>query len=126
MPRPPRYPDIPEWQQDARDLWQKGNSRAKIQAIIHDEYPNLYLSDIAEFLRGIKENRPPAKPRVRPMYTCPKCGSVTVRVLDTNAECDFILRMRNCECGYKWNTVELDLDMYNSIIGKGASYGNKV
>lgn len=48
--------------------------------------------------------------------TCPKCGSDNLGVIRTNDEVDQIIRRRECrECGYRFNTVETDSDVYERL-----------
>jgi transcriptional regulator NrdR family protein len=44
--------------------------------------------------------------------TCPYCGGKT-RVIDCHADTDQIWRRRECKnCRYRFNTIEVDEDMY--------------
>ena len=44
--------------------------------------------------------------------TCPICGGDT-RIIDSRNKDDHKKRRRICqECGYKFNTIEIDMDLY--------------
>lgn len=44
--------------------------------------------------------------------TCPVCGGDT-RIIDSRDKEEFKKRRRKClECGYKFNTIEIDMDLY--------------
>ena len=46
---------------------------------------------------------------------CPVCGSKTA-VIDTKPAEDEIIRRRECRaCGRRFNTIEVDLDLYERI-----------
>lgn len=47
--------------------------------------------------------------------TCPVCGGNT-RIIDSRNKDDHKKRRRICqECGYKFNTIEIDMDLYLKI-----------
>lgn len=47
--------------------------------------------------------------------TCPVCGGDT-RIIDSRNKDDHKKRRRVCqECGYKFNTIEIDMDLYLKI-----------
>ena len=47
---------------------------------------------------------------------CPMCEGNTM-VIDSRPSVDSIKRRRLCEkCGYRFSTVEIDIDMYNSFL----------
>ena len=49
--------------------------------------------------------------------TCPICNGAT-NILDSRLEIDCVNRRRECqECGYRFNTVEIDKDLYERIAG---------
>lgn len=44
---------------------------------------------------------------------CPKCGKERVRVFDTARYEESVIRTRVCRsCGYKYKTIEYELDLY--------------
>ena len=44
--------------------------------------------------------------------TCPVCGGDT-RIIDSRNKDDHKKRRRICQkCGYKFNTIEIDMDLY--------------
>ena len=44
--------------------------------------------------------------------TCPVCGGYTM-IIDSRNKNDHKNRRRICmECGYKFNTIEIDMDLY--------------
>lgn len=46
---------------------------------------------------------------------CPVCGGKT-EVTDSRSDCESVRRKRKCmDCGYKFNTVEIDEDLYKKI-----------
>lgn len=48
--------------------------------------------------------------------TCPKCGENT-KVVDSRVEEDSVWRRRECQgCGYRFNTTEIDMDMYERLV----------
>lgn len=48
--------------------------------------------------------------------TCPKC-SETTKVVDSRVEVDSVWRRRECQnCGYRFNTTEIDVDMYERLV----------
>ncbi len=48
--------------------------------------------------------------------TCPKCGSENLEVIRTTDEVDHIIRRRKCQdCGYRFNTIETDTDVYDRV-----------
>ena len=48
---------------------------------------------------------------------CPTCGNQT-KVIDSEASSDSVKRRRKClSCGYRYSTVEIDVDMYNTLKG---------
>lgn len=50
-------------------------------------------------------------------YSCARCGSVSVIEHGAIRHMDDIIRTKQCKsCGFQWKTVEIDLDMYNSIM----------
>lgn len=47
--------------------------------------------------------------------TCPKCNGKT-KVIESITDDDSITRRRECvECGYRFNTVEIDKDLYERL-----------
>ena len=47
---------------------------------------------------------------------CPICGSEKIKANRSTSREDNITRRRLCEnCGHAWNTVEIDLDQWNSV-----------
>lgn len=47
--------------------------------------------------------------------TCPKCNGKT-KVIESTIDDDSITRRRACaECGYRFNTVEIDKDLYERL-----------
>lgn len=49
--------------------------------------------------------------------TCPVCGGNT-RIVDSRNKDDHKKRRRVCqECGYKFNTIEIDMDLYLKMGG---------
>ena len=47
---------------------------------------------------------------------CPICGMEKVSIGRSVSKEDSIVRRRICEnCGHRWNTVEIDLDQYDSM-----------
>ena len=47
--------------------------------------------------------------------TCPVCDSDT-KVIDTRCHDDSVYRRRMCkECGYRFNTIEIDQDYYDIL-----------
>lgn len=47
---------------------------------------------------------------------CPTCGSEKIKIYRSTSCEDNIIRRRLCEnCGHAWNTVEIDLDQWNSV-----------
>ena len=47
--------------------------------------------------------------------TCPKCNEKT-KVIESITEDDSITRRRECtKCGYRFNTVEIDKDLYERL-----------
>ena len=49
--------------------------------------------------------------------TCPVCGGAT-KVVDSRPEVDNVHRRRKCkECGYRFSTVEIEVDVKESIDG---------
>ena len=49
--------------------------------------------------------------------TCPVCGGAT-KVVDSRPEVDTVHRRRKCkECGYRFSTVEIEVDVKESIAG---------
>lgn len=51
---------------------------------------------------------------------CPKCYATLKQIPGTNKlEVDCITRTKKClNCGYTFETVEIDRDMYERIVGK--------
>ena len=48
--------------------------------------------------------------------TCPKCNEST-KVVDSRIELDAVWRRRECQsCGYRFNTTEIDVDMYERLV----------
>lgn len=51
--------------------------------------------------------------------TCPVCGGDT-KVIDSRPSEDSVQRRRKClECDYRFNTIEIDMDLYK----KGGNNG---
>lgn len=51
---------------------------------------------------------------------CPVCGGETI-VADSRGAGDQIKRRRRClACGYRFNTIELDMDQYERMIRRPA------
>lgn len=49
--------------------------------------------------------------------TCPKCSNEKTKVIDSRADEDSIERRREClTCGYRFNTVEIDKDLYERLV----------
>lgn len=47
---------------------------------------------------------------------CPECGSEKISIDRSTSKDDNIIRRRLCaNCGHRWNTVEIDLDQWNSV-----------
>lgn len=47
---------------------------------------------------------------------CPNCGSETY-VVDSRPDEAFIKRRRGCvSCKYRFNTVEIDMDLYETLV----------
>ena len=56
---------------------------------------------------------------------CPTCGGQT-RVYDSTAQADNIKRRRKClTCDYRFTTVEIDMDMYNTMRGTNLKTARK-
>ena len=56
-------------------------------------------------------NRQPESKKLR----CPICGGITW-VTDTRGNEETVYRKRRCqECGYKFGTIEIDLDLYQKL-----------
>lgn len=50
--------------------------------------------------------------------TCPVCGGYTM-IIDSRNKDDHKKRRRICqECGYKFNTIEIDMDLYLKMGGE--------
>lgn len=50
---------------------------------------------------------------------CPKCGSERIRVVDTKSDRESTIRTRVCKsCGYRYKTIEYELDLYQRTEGK--------
>ncbi len=50
---------------------------------------------------------------------CPKCGSERIRIVDTKSDSESVIRTRVCKsCGYKYKTIEYELDLYQRTEGK--------
>lgn len=46
---------------------------------------------------------------------CPYCGSAT-KVIFSRSEVDLVHRRRSClNCNFRYNTVEIDCDLYKSL-----------
>ena len=46
--------------------------------------------------------------------TCPYCGCSDTRIVDSRKREDSVFRRRKCiECGKRFNTIEIDYDLYN-------------
>ena len=58
--------------------------------------------------------------------TCPKCnGKATTYYTTKEVDCTY--RIRECaECGHRWNTVEIDADLYASIVKGSANREIKI
>lgn len=55
--------------------------------------------------------------------TCPICGGDT-KVPDTRCLGDSVSRRRMCvECGYRFNTIEIDRDYYDILTKRGVKDG---
>lgn len=49
---------------------------------------------------------------------CPNCFNERIKCIDSRKDIDAIIRRRECcECGFKWQTIEIDEDLYKSILG---------
>lgn len=49
-------------------------------------------------------------------YCCPRCADTTVACTMSVPHIDDVVRNRSCRhCGYTWQTVEIDLDLYNLL-----------
>lgn len=47
---------------------------------------------------------------------CPICGTEKAMIGRSISKEDSIVRRRVCEnCGHRWNTIEVDLDQYDSM-----------
>ena len=45
--------------------------------------------------------------------TCPYCGCSDTRIVDSRKRGDSVFRRRECiECGKRFNTIEIDYDLY--------------
>ena len=45
--------------------------------------------------------------------TCPYCGCSDTRIVDSRKREDSVFRRRECiECGKRFNTIEIDYDLY--------------
>ena len=45
--------------------------------------------------------------------TCPSCGCSDTRIVDSRKREDSVFRRRECiECGKRFNTIEIDYDLY--------------
>lgn len=50
--------------------------------------------------------------------TCPECGEKT-KVLESKDNEDFVERRRECySCGYRFNTIEVDKDLYERVVNR--------
>lgn len=50
---------------------------------------------------------------------CPKCGSERLRIVDTKSDSESTIRTRVCKsCGYRYKTIEYELDLYQRTEGK--------
>lgn len=51
--------------------------------------------------------------------TCPECGSCQIGVLYNRSQEDSIYRRRKCfDCGQRFNTIEIDVDVYEKLMDK--------
>jgi len=49
---------------------------------------------------------------------CPVCGEKTM-VIYSGGDVDCVNRRRQCvECGYRFNTIEIDKDIYDRVVRK--------
>ena len=56
---------------------------------------------------------------------CPVCLGDTA-VIDSRDDPDAVNRRRKCKkCGYKFNTVEIDNDLYKKLLGETKNERNK-
>lgn len=47
---------------------------------------------------------------------CPICGSEKIKANHSTSREDNIIRRRLCKnCGHTWNTVEIDMDQWDSV-----------
>lgn len=48
---------------------------------------------------------------------CPKCFNDKNSCFDSRKDIDVVIRRRTCcNCGYRWVTIEIDEDLYKSIL----------
>ena len=48
--------------------------------------------------------------------TCPICERKATAVIDSRADCESVMRKRECkECGFRFPTIEIDLDMFEKM-----------
>jgi transcriptional regulator NrdR family protein len=53
------------------------------------------------------------------VYSCPRCGSTNVSVVDSRPKENHIWRRRKClECGEKYTTYEVDAKLFEKIKAK--------
>ena len=58
----------------------------------------------------------------QPKYICPSCRCSNFRVIDSRPYESVIKRRRLCKsCGYKFNTYEIDEELYNKTLAIAAN-----
>lgn len=94
------------WKQYATHLFETGKyAPAEIVSEVSKKFPTINVSTIKYYVQHSRG------------FTCPMCSSMILGVEKTIYNTDFIARTRSCLCGYKWSTVEVDLDIFEKLAG---------
>lgn len=107
-----------DWQKYIDSLREERVYRPKeLKLLTMCQYPDIPESTIYYY---ITHTRPPKESTNKSIgYSCPKCECKTSAICGLTYHGDSSIREHRCPaCNYIWKTIEIDLDMYESLIGR--------
>lgn len=95
----------------------KRNSPKDIIEAIQSKYPDVNKTTLCNYISQVRAKQRESRGGAHGGYSCPKCHAQVTKITRQEYLDDHGIRARVCECGYSWDTIEIDLDMYISIMG---------
>lgn len=95
----------------------KRNSPKDIFQAVKSNFPELNSSTLNNYITKVRAEQRESGGGAHGGYSCPKCGNKLTKITRQEYLGDHGVRARACECGYSWETIEIDFGMYISIMG---------